>query len=164
MPKYTLDTIGQFILNFTKYPVSELYGHIESPDSKQKKAEKRVTEICEDLYRFDCTVLSDVRAAYRELSVALGISDDLFVIKQTRLQEMTGSLAYFIDKAVLRLDAMHKKDQALMQYWKPLSAKSKTMKDELKTILIQTYPDVDKSVVLSGFETAYRDAEEKDTK
>lgn len=162
VPKFTFDKIGQFILNFTKYPVSELYGSIDNPDSKQKKAEKRVTQVCEELYKLECTTLSDVRVAYRELQVATSISDGKFRIKQVRLVQMCGALAYYIDKASTALDNMHKKEQALQQYWKPLSVKAKDMKDELKSYLIQYYPDVEKIILLSEFDNAYKETKEKD--
>lgn len=154
--------IEQFILNSKKYPVSELYGSIDNPDSKQKKAEKRVTQICEELYKLECLTLSDVRSAYREMQVAVSLSDEKFRIKQVRLVTMTGSLAYYIDKAVTVLDNMHKKDQALQQYWKPLAVKAKDMKEELKSFLIQYYPDVEKVVLLSEFDNAYKETQEKD--
>lgn len=158
-----MNTIAEFVKNTTKYPVSELFGSIDAPDSKQKKAEKRCTEICEELYRFDCTVLSDVRAAYRELTVVLSISDDKFKIKQVRLEEMTGVLAYYIDKAVSKLDSMYKKDQLLMQYYKPFQVKSKVLKDELKAMLIQHYIGIDKNILLSGFDDWYKRTEANDT-
>jgi hypothetical protein len=157
-----LDKTLQFILNFTKYPVSELYGGNDTPDVKQKKAEKRVAVICEDLYRLECPVLSDVRAAYRELQVAVLISDEKFRIRQPRLTQMCGALGYFIDKASSALEVMHKKDQALQQYWKPLSVKAKDMKDELKALLIQYYPSTEKVILLSEFDNAYKEAKEKD--
>lgn len=159
-----LENIFQFILNFTKYPVSELYGHIDTPDAKQKKAEKRIAQICEELYRFDCTVLSDVRAAYREVQVSDSLSDSHFRTKQVRMVKIVGSLAYHIDKSCAMLDNMHKKDQVLQQYWKPLSVKAKVMKDELKSYLIQYYPDVEKIILLSEFDNAYKEEQEKDQK
>lgn len=156
--------IQQFILNSIKYPVSELYGSIDNPDSKQKKAEKRVSQICEELYKLECTTLSDVRSGFRELQVSTDLSDEKFRIKQIRLVQMCGSLAYFIDKAAMALDNMHKKDQALQQYWKPLAVKAKDMKDELKSYLIQYYPDVEKIILLSEFDNAYKETQEKDKK
>ena len=82
--------IEQFILNSKKYPVSELYGSIDNPDSKQKKVEKRVAQICEELYKLECLTLSDVRSAYRDLQVAVRLSDEKFRVKQVRLVKMTG--------------------------------------------------------------------------
>lgn len=157
-----LNSTLQFILNFTKYPVSELYGHIDAPDAKQKKAEKRVAGICEELYRFDCTVLADVRAAFRELEVAVSISDEKFRIRQPRLTEMCGTLGYFIDKAHKALEGMHKKDQVLNQYYTPLKISNKVMKDELKSLLIQYYPSTEKVILLSEFDNAYKTAKEND--
>lgn len=154
--------IQQFILNSVKYPVSELYGSIDNPDSKQKKAEKRVSQICEELYKLECTTLADVRSAFRELQVAVQISDEKFRIKQVRLVQMCGSLGYYLDKASSALDNMHKKDQVLQQYWKPLSVKGKDMKDELKSFMIQYLPDVEKIILLSEFDNAYKETQEKD--
>lgn len=157
-----LDKTLQFILNFTKYPVSELYGHIDTPDSKQKKAEKRISVICEDLYKLECNTLSDVRVAFRELQVALNLSDDKFRVRQPRLTEMCGSLGYFIDKAYKALEQMHKKDQILNQYWSSLKVSNKEQKDDLKSVLIQYYPGVEKVILLSEFDNAYKTAQEKD--
>ena len=159
-----MKNVQQYIQNFTAYPVSVMFGHIDTPTPKQKKAEKRVAEICEALYRFDCTVLSDVRAAFRELDVLISLSDDKFRIKQVRLTRMTGRLAYFVDKAVVMLDNMHKKDQQLQQYWQPLSMKAKVLKDEIKSFLIQYDTSVDKIVLLSEFDNAYKEAQEEDKK
>ena len=162
MPKFTPEKIGTFILNSMKYPVSELFGSIDTPDAKQKKAEKRIAQICEELYQLECTTLSDVRVAYREMQVAVNLSDEKFRVKQVRLVKMSGTLAYYIDKASAALEAMHKKDQLLQQYWKPLSVKSKDMKDELKSHLIQYYPNVEKTILLSEFDNAYKEAKEND--
>lgn len=156
------ENISQFILNFTKYPVSELFGSIDSPDSKQKKAEKRITDICEELYRFDCTVLSDVRTAYRDFEVAIIMSDGAHEIKQVHMVKVAGALAYYLDKAIVMLDNMHKKDQLLIQYWKLRSAKSKVLKDQLKSFLIQYYTNTEKAILMSEFDNAYKETEEKD--
>lgn len=144
-------------VEFTKvYPPSELFFQA---DSKQAKAEKRVVSICEELYVFTNTTLADMRAAFTELSVAvkMGIEG----MRQLYVEEICGKMAYHIDNAVNALDNMHKKDQILVQYYKQFSVKAKDMKDEVKALLITSFPGIDKAVLLSNFQYWYDVEKEK---
>lgn len=138
--------------NSAKYPVSELFGSIAEPNAKQKKAEKRITEICEELYRFSVVKLSDTRAAYRDIEVLNRTGIDA---KYQYACALTGRLAYFLDVAVPALDNMHKQDVLLQQYYKPWAVKAKDLKDELKAYLIEKYSNEDKAVLLDLFSQAY---------
>lgn len=139
------------------YPPSELF---YQADSKQAKAEKRVVAICEDLYKLEVPTLSDMRAAFTALNNA--VLRDVHNMKEKYVEELCGTLAYYVDKSVLALDTMHKKDPILQVYYKEWSEKSKVLKDELKSFLISTYSDVDKTMLLSEFQHYYDVAKEND--
>lgn len=138
------------------YPPSEMFFQA---DAKQAKAEKRIVSICEELYKFSSPVLSDLRAAYTVLNNA--VKRDIHNMKQVYVQELCGVLAFHIDNSVQALDNMHKKDPLLQAYYKKWSVKSKVLKDEVKTLLIETFPDVDKSQLLSEFQHWYDTEKDK---
>lgn len=145
-----MNKLNTWIESTKIYPPSEMF---YQADSKQAKAEKRVVNVCEELYVFTNTTLSDMRAAYRELSIAvnLGVSD----MRQVYVEEICGKMAFHIDNAVKALDNMHKKDPLLQSYYKAWSCKSKDLKDEVKTLLITSFPEIDKSVLLANFQYWY---------
>ncbi|AFA44515.1 hypothetical protein [Klebsiella phage phiKp_21] len=151
-----MQKLNAWVENTRIYPPSEMF---YQADSKQAKAEKRIVSICEELYVFTCTTLSDMRAAYTELSMAvrMGISD----MRQVYVEEICGKTAFHIDNAVKALDTMHKRDPLLQAYYKEWSCKSKDLKDEIKSTLINAFPGVDKSVLLSNLQYWYDKESEK---
>lgn len=153
-----MQKLNMWLKQSAKYPVSELFGSIDNPNTKQKKAEKRITEICEELYRFSVVTLSDVRAAYRDIQVLVNTGIDA---KYQYTAKIVGRVAYFIDVAVPALDAMHKQDQQLQQYYKAWAVKSKDLKDELKSFLIDKYPNEDKVLLLDLFNQSYDDTKKE---
>lgn len=147
--------LTQWVESTKIYPPSEMF---YQADSKQAKAEKRCIQICEDLYRFNVPVLSDMRAAFNVVWSAY--NRDIQQMKMKYVQEICGKLAFHVDNAIQALDTMHKKDQLLQAYYKPWAMKSKDLKDEIKSVLINAFPDIDKVQLLSEFQYWY-DAEKE---
>lgn len=138
------------------YPPSELFFQA---DSKKAKAEKRIVAICEDLYKLEVHILSDMRSAFTVLSNA--VKRDVHNMKMKYVQEMCGVLAFHIDHSVQALDTMHKKDPILQAYYKGWSVKAKDLKDEIKSLLINSFPDIDKSMLLSEMQYYYDSEKDK---
>lgn len=158
-----LQKLQIYINSFTKYPVSELFGNIDTPTPKQKKAEKRVSDICEDLYRFSVTVLSNVRTAYREIEVIHNLStSDYHRVKVNRIAEVSGALAYYTDVAVKALETMHKKDPVLQEYYKSFAYKAKELKDEIKENMFSYYHEIPKNELMVVFDKSYEDTKNKE--
>lgn len=148
--------LNTWVENTKVYPPSEMF---YQADSTKAKAERRCVTICEDLYRFTVPTLSDMRAAFTVLNNA--VKRDIHNMKQKYVEEICGKLAFHIDNSVLALDTMHKKDPLLQAYYKPWAVKSKDLKDEIKSLLINSFPDVDKAQLLSEFQYWYDMEKEK---
>lgn len=124
--------IDTWMKNVKTYPPSEIFFQQTGP--KSEKAEKRCKLICEDLYRFSFpesqdNILADLGAAYRELEVfyILGMGD----IKPERVQAVSTKFLECAKAACTALEAMHKKDQLLNEYYKSWKVKYQDISTEI---------------------------------
>ncbi|HCQ0858776.1 TPA: hypothetical protein OGU99_000702 [Escherichia coli] len=151
-----MNKLVQWVEKTKVYPPSELFFQA---DSKQAKAEKRVVAICEDLYKLEVHTLSDMHTAFTVLANAA--KRDIHNMKMKYIEELCGVLAFHVDYSVNALDAMHKKDPILQAYYKGWSVKAKELKDEIKALLIESFPDIDKAMLLSEMQYYYDSEKDK---
>jgi len=109
--------------NAKTYPPAEIFFE---KYGKEAKAEERLKETCEEVYRF-CfpekikNPLADLGASYREFEVAykMGFAN----IKPEYIQKVKDKLLEDLKYAVNALEALFKKDQLLQQYYQPWKVK-----------------------------------------
>lgn len=126
------EVLKQWMKNVKTYPPSEIFFQQTGP--KSEKAEKRCKTICEDLYRFSYpegqdNILADLGASYREFEVfcILGLED----IKPERIKEVSTKFLVCAKAACTALEAMHKKDQLLGEYYKSWKVKYQDISTEV---------------------------------
>lgn len=126
------EVLEQWIKNVKTYPPAEIFFQKTGP--KFEKAEKRCKTICEDLYRFsfpegEVNILNELGAAYRELEVfyKMGLGD----IKPERIKEVSTKFLECAKAACTALEAMHKKDQLLGEYYKSWKVKYQDISTEV---------------------------------
>ena len=118
------------------YPPNELYGSIETPTPKEKKAEKRITDICEVLYRFDCSIIGDFRMAKTNFDVAIKMMSGC---KNVKISYLLDSLALYTFHFKILLDCfsqLSKKDPILKDYYKDIISNIKIKDIEYHYITI----------------------------
>lgn len=125
------EVLQQWIDNVKTYPPSEIFFE---KYGKEAKAEQRIQGICEDLYRFSYpdgqdNILADLSASYRELEVlhCMGFTD----IKSDIIKEISTKFLATAKVACLALEAMHKKDQLLGEYYKTWKVKYQDISTEV---------------------------------
>lgn len=123
--------IDSWMKNVKTYPPSEIFFE---KYGKEAKAESRIQTICEDLYRFTYpegqdNILADLGASYREFEVLciMGLDD----IKSERVKEVSAKFLSCAKIACSALDAMHKKDQLLNEYYKSWKVKYQDISTEV---------------------------------
>lgn len=126
------EVLKEWMHNVKKYPPAEIFFQKTGP--KFEKAEKRCKTICEDLYRFsfpegEVNILNELGAAYRELEVltTLGYDD----LKEGRIKEVSTNFLECAKAACTALEAMHKKDQLLGEYYKSWKVKYQDISTEV---------------------------------
>lgn len=129
-----MNKIKMFVAIVSKYPPSELFGGIANPTTQQKKAEQRITTICEDLYKIDSQTLSQLRAAFNEFKILPLFFHNL---KQEYFIDKAANLQYHLEVACSELDKMHNKDVILKEYYKDF----KLTKDEIKNSIFSYLMD-----------------------
>lgn len=125
------EVLKQWINNVKTYPPSEIFFE---KYGKEAKAEQRIQTICEDLYRFTYpegqdNILADLGAAYRDLEVLhrMGFDD----IKSDLINEVSTKFLECAKAACTALEAMHKKDQLLNEYYKSWKVKYQDISTEI---------------------------------
>lgn len=109
--------IDDFVNNVMLYPPVELFNGIENPTPKQKKAEKRIMDICEGVYRIDFAPILNLRVAYREWDVIMRMGVNA-QIKFSAYDKAAKELIEAINEIYPHLESTFKKDQELNAYWK----------------------------------------------
>lgn len=132
------EVLKTWMQNVKKYPPSEIFFQQTGP--KSEKAEKRCKLICEDLYRFSFpegqeNLLNELGAAYREFEVltTLGYDD----LKEGRILEVGAKLQYYMREVCNALEAMHKKDQLLNDYYKSWKVKYQDLSREVSKLTME---------------------------
>ncbi|HBT0444771.1 TPA: hypothetical protein MA058_003427 [Klebsiella pneumoniae] len=110
-------TIETWIKNVKTYPPAEIFFE---KYGKEAKSEKRIQDLCEEVYRFcfpegEKNPLSDLSQSYRELEVAyiLGFEG----MKKEYLQKVKDKFLEDAKYAIKALDNLFKKDQLLQKYY-----------------------------------------------
>lgn len=120
--------IEDWVQQTRKYPPLEIF----AGTTGKQKAEKRISDICEDVYRFnfkegEVNHVAEMRADFRELEVLANfglsrINEDYIFVAMKRFEKSAL-------KAIKALDKMHKKDKLLADYYADWSISP----DELET-------------------------------
>lgn len=127
--------IDNFVENYSKYPPAEIFAGIINPSAKQKKAEKRLQDICEDLYKLEVQTLSESTQALRELKVTLVLADKGFPVRSERLIDVVAMLLLNLNKSSRALTECFKKDPLLTQYYSSWKPDMKSIESELIDLL-----------------------------
>lgn len=125
------EVLNDWIKNVKTYPPSEIFFQ---KYGKEAKAEQRIQTICEDLYRFcypegQTNILAELSAAYREFEVFLILGMD--GIKPERVSDVSKKFLKCAQAACTALEAMHKKDQLLNDYYKSWKVKYQDISTEV---------------------------------
>lgn len=125
------DLISDWMKNIKLYPPSELFFEKYGKDAK---AEKRIQEICEDLYRFNypdnqVNYLGELVQAYREFEVAYKMGFD--GMKSSYIIKVKDKFLSTAKDALNAFETMTKKDQLLQAYYKPWKIKYQEIDREI---------------------------------
>lgn len=134
-----------FISNIAKYPPIQLFGGLVNPSAKQKKAEKRITELCEDLYAFNNPVLSDCKTAFFNLQITDNLITSGTPVKDEYISEVIGTCIFHYKKVIPLLDELFKKDQQLAEYYKEWKVKYQDISKEALDYLFGYVSDKEKA-------------------
>ena len=131
--------IKEFCNKTNIYPPVILFGGINNPTAQEKKAEQRIINICEDLYKIDNPTLRNLRSAYQEANLS-----ELFQknIKDPYMIEKCAILATHLKHTHKKLEMMHKKDPILSGYFSDWSL-SKTDIDLVWKYVIDNLKETD---------------------
>lgn len=117
------ELIVTWMKNVKTYPPAEIFFE---KYGKEAKAEERLKETCEEVYRF-CfpenvkNPLGDLGASYRELEVAYKMGFD--GMKPEYIKKVKDKFLEDAKFAITALEALFKKDQILQQYYAPWKVK-----------------------------------------
>lgn len=135
-----LSKFKDFCLKTQQYPPVALFGHIQNPTTQEKKAEQRITIICEDIYKVDSQILAGLRASFAGMSLCELFKDNL---KDNYLIESSAKFLANLKYAHKALEVMHKKDSILANYFAEFKLEKsdfdliwKYVSDNLKTMEI----------------------------
>lgn len=120
-----MNNIIDFVKNVCAYPPSELFGGIQNPTAKEKKAEQRITNICEELYKIDCPVFNQLREALRDFMILVVFFEDL---KPDYFVNKAATLQYHLESVSHSFDKMCNKDPILKEYYSNI----KLSKEEIR--------------------------------
>lgn len=117
------EVLDLWMKNVKTYPPSEIF---YQKYGKEAKAEERLKETCESVYRF-CfpdnakNNLGDLGASYRELEVTYLMGFDK--IKPEYIKKVADKFLEDVKSTITALDELFKKDQLLQQYYTPWKLK-----------------------------------------
>lgn len=108
--------IEDWVQQTRKYPPLEIF----AGTTGKQKAEKRISDICEDVYRFnfkegEVNHVAEMRADFRELEVLAHFG--LPLINPDYTYAAIKKFEKSALKAIKALDKMHKKDKLLADYY-----------------------------------------------
>ena len=110
----SLEKIRKFVLSTSLYPPVVIFGGIKNPTAQEKKAEQRVINICEDLYRIDNQTLTTLRISLQEINIYELFKKNL---KDEYLIKTCATLSAHLYNTNLLFSAMCKKDPILQKYF-----------------------------------------------
>lgn len=123
--------IETWVENVKTYPPAEIFFE---KYGKEAKSEKRVQDLCEELYRFcfpegEKSILSDLFQAYREFEVAhvLGFKG----MKPEYLSKVKDKFLEEAKYTIKALDNLFKKDQLLQKYYADWKLKYSELETEV---------------------------------
>lgn len=117
------ELIDSWMKNVKTYPPAEIFFE---KYGKEAKAEERIKQMCEEVYRFvfpdgEKNPLGDLGQSYRELEVAylMGFEG----MKPEYIIKVKDAFLADAKFAITALEALFKKDQILQQYYAPWKVK-----------------------------------------
>ena len=131
--------IKEFCNKTSVYPPVILFGGINNPTAQEKKAEQRIINICEDLYKIDNPTLRNLRSAYSEANLSKLFRKN---IKDSYMIEKCATLSVLLKYTHKKLEAMHKKDPILSNYFSDWSL-SKTDIDLVWKYVVDNLKETD---------------------
>lgn len=144
--------LENFYTKIALYPPVVLFGHIQNPSSQEKKAEQRIVNICEDLYRIDNQTLSIFRSVANEANMCALFQKNL---KDEYLIKSCAKFVVYLKHVHKQLEAMHKRDPILVKYFSEFKLNKqdfdlvwKYVVDNLKYTDIQTASKTFKEICL----------------
>lgn len=138
-----LNLVNDFVNKSRLYPPIQIFGEQEVT-KKSKKAEERCVEICEELFRYnkktpkDVRYLAEMSSAYRDLEVALKMSEN-FNVKEEYLVKVLVAFMQSAAAAIAQMNMVYKKEQALWTYYQGIQVSQKDIKDSLIKYLLDTF-------------------------
>lgn len=123
--------LSDFSRKISIYPPSAIFGCNESPSAKTKKAEKRITEICEDLYCFTPGALSESKASIKDYIVLNTLINLESPVKQEYVSSICAKVWFTTNIAIKKLVAMCKQDSILNSYYKSLDINPMDIESEI---------------------------------
>lgn len=134
--------IETFVKNYSKYPPAEIFAGVVNPTPKQKKAEKRLSDICEDLYKLEVQTLGESTQAYREFKVTMNMADKGFCVRPDHIINVVAVLLVALTKSSRALTECFKKDPLLVQYYSNWKPDMKAIESDLIEVLKQFNVDM----------------------
>lgn len=150
------------ISNIAAYPPIQIFGGLVNPSPKQKKAEKRITELCEELYAFNNPVLSDCKTAFFNLKITDNLIKSGTPVKDEYISEVVGTCLFHFKKVIPLLDELFKKDQQLTEYYKSWKTKYQDISKEALDYLFNYVEDKEKAKTI--YLDTIKSLEEKESK
>lgn len=123
--------LQSWVSQVMKYPVMEIYG---GKDLAQSKEEKRVIAICEDVFKLTASKpdekipRSEMSAAWRELTVTLGMAKD-FPVKPEYIEAKKQAFFEAAKQLITLMDTTYKKEPVLKAYYETWKRKTSDIKD-----------------------------------
>lgn len=127
--------IKSFLKDCLAYPPQQIFAGKEVT-AKSKKAEARIVDICEELFRYNKKTEKDIRylaefsTAFRDFEVAVKMREK-FPVKQEYMAKVMANLAKTADAAINQMNVVYKKDQALWLYYQGFQVKPGALKNSI---------------------------------
>lgn len=124
-------TVKSWVEQCMKYPVMEIYG---GKDLAKGKEEKRVENICEEIFKLTATKPSEtlykaeMGSAWRELDVALKLRTEL-PVKSEYIQEKKEKFLQCAKELITLMDNVYKKEPVLKHYYESWKLKNSELKE-----------------------------------
>ena len=135
--------VDSFIKSCLAYPPIQIFGEKEVT-KKSKKAEERIVEICEELFRYnkktpkDIRYLSEMSAAYRDVQVAIKMSLS-YDIKEEYMAKVLAEFVSAITLAIHQMNSVYKKDPVLWNYYQGFAVHQKVIRESVVKYIIDVH-------------------------